>query len=117
MTITPSAFFGALAHDTRLRTLMLLSQRSELCVCELTYAIGVSQPHLSRHLAQLRELGLVTDRRASTWVYYRINPALPDWTKAVLHDTEAALKGIPTYIDDSNRLSAMPNRPDAPRCA
>ncbi len=116
MTITPSAFFGALAHDTRLRTLMLLYQHSELCVCELTYAIGVSQPHLSRHLAQLRELGLVTDRRASTWVYYRINPELPNWAKAVLRDTEAGLKLIPTFMNDGSALNRMPNRPDAPRC-
>lgn len=116
MTIKPSAFFGALAHDTRLRTLMLLSQHSELCVCELTYAIGVSQPHISRHLAQLREQGLVTDRRASTWIYYRINPALPGWATAVLRDTEAGLQGIQPFSDDSSALNAMPNRPDAPRC-
>jgi len=117
MTITPSALFGALAHDTRLRTLMLLAQHSELCVCELTYAIGVSQPHLSRHLAQLRENGLVSDRRASTWVYYRINPALPDWAQSVLRNTEAGLKAVPPFSDDSSALGAMPNRPDAPRCA
>lgn len=96
---------------------MLLSQHSELCVCELTYAIGVSQPHLSRHLAQLRELGLVTDRRASTWVYYRINPALPDWAKTVLRNTEVGLKAMPIFVDDSIALRGMPNRPDAPRCA
>jgi len=40
---------------------MLLLQHQELCVCELTYAIGAAQPHISRHLAQLRELGLVSD--------------------------------------------------------
>lgn len=117
MTIAPSALFGALAHDTRLRTLMLLAQHSELCVCELTYAIGVSQPHLSRHLAQLREQGLVTDRRASTWIYYRINPALPDWAKAVLRDTKLGLRSASPFIDDVHTLGAMPNRPDAPRCA
>lgn len=117
MTIVPYAFFAALAHDTRLRALMLLAQHGELCVCELTHAIGVSQPHLSRHLAQLREQGLVNDRRASTWVYYRINPALPNWAKAVLRDTETGLKGLSPFIDDSSALRTMPNRPDAPRCA
>ncbi|MBK5930187.1 ArsR/SmtB family transcription factor [Halochromatium salexigens] len=117
MSLAPSALFGALAHDTRLRTLVLLAQHGELCVCELTEAIGVSQPHLSRHLAQLREQGLVRDRRASTWIYYRINPALPDWAKAVLRETERGLRSAPPFIDDAHRLSAMPNRPDAPRCA
>lgn len=117
MSITPSALFGALAHDTRLRTLMLLTQNPELCVCELTHAIGVSQPHLSRHLAQLREQGVVTDRRARTWIYYRVNPALPDWAKAVLRETEIGLRGTAPFIDDNSNLDLMPNRPDAPRCA
>ncbi|NEX15956.1 MAG: transcriptional regulator [Halochromatium sp.] len=117
MNIDPSAFYGALAHPTRLRTLMLLGHYSELCVCELTYAIGVSQPHLSRHLAQLREQGLVTDRRASTWVYYRINRALPAWAKVVLSETQSGLQSTQPFVDDTTALNRMPNRPDAPRCA
>jgi ArsR family transcriptional regulator len=96
---------------------MLLALHGELCVCELTHAIGVSQPHLSRHLAQLREQGLVSDRRAGTWVYYRINPALPDWARAVLRDTETGLKDIPPFAEDGRALRTMANRPDAPRCA
>jgi len=117
MQTDPSTFFGALAHDTRLRALMLLAEHGELCVCELTYAIGVSQPHISRHLAQLREQGLVSDRRASTWVYYRINPKLPDWARAVLRETEAGLSTTQPFMDDARTLSAMPNRPEAPHCA
>ncbi|MBK5939247.1 ArsR/SmtB family transcription factor [Halochromatium roseum] len=117
MSIDPSAFYGALAHPTRLRVLMLLGQYSELCVCELTYAIGVSQPHISRHLAQLREQGLVTDRRASTWIYYRINRSLPAWAQAVLRETQAGLESSQPFVDDATALSTMPNRPDAPRCA
>ncbi len=117
MSIDPSTFFGALAHDTRLRAVMLLAEHGELCVCELTYAIGVSQPHISRHLAQLREQGLVSDRRASTWVYYRINPDLPNWARAVLSETRAGLRTTLPFTDDAKSLSAMPNRPEAPRCA
>ncbi|WP_296896525.1 metalloregulator ArsR/SmtB family transcription factor [Thiohalocapsa sp.] len=109
--------FAALAHDTRLRTLMLLAEHGELCVCELTHAIGVSQPHLSRHLAQLRETGLVADRRAGVWIYYRINTQLPSWTQRVLRETHAGLCDTRPFAEDSAALSAMPNRPDAPRCA
>ncbi|MGB5736079.1 MAG: metalloregulator ArsR/SmtB family transcription factor, partial [Thiohalocapsa sp.] len=54
--MTTTEFFSALANDTRLRCLLLLSRHAELCVCELTHALGASQPHISRHLAQLREL-------------------------------------------------------------
>ena len=77
MNILPNDLFAALAHDTRLRCLMLLMSHDELCVCELTHAIGAAQPHISRHLAQLRALGLVFDRREGLWIHYRVNPALP----------------------------------------
>ncbi|ESQ13522.1 MAG: hypothetical protein N838_14810 [Thiohalocapsa sp. PB-PSB1] len=51
-----------MANETHLRYLMLLLEHQELCVCEMTHAIGASQPHISRHLAHLRELRLVSDR-------------------------------------------------------
>lgn len=107
---------NAQSHDTRLRTLMLLAQHGELCVCELTQAIVVSQPHLSRHLGQLRELGLVADRRAGLWVYYRIHPRLPAWAQAVIRETHAGLRHSKPFLSDLTQLSAMPNRPEAPRC-
>jgi ArsR family transcriptional regulator len=115
-SIVPTAFFAALANDTRLRMLMLLLREGELCVCELTGAIGVSQPHISRHLAQLRELALVADRRAGTWIYYRIHPDLPPWAKAILRETVAGLRGAAPFDDDQRALTALANRPDAPRC-
>jgi DNA-binding transcriptional ArsR family regulator len=87
------AVFAALAHDTRLRSLMLLQRHGELCVCELTQALGVSQPHISRHLALLRETGLVVDRRVGTWVFYRLNPPLPVWVSRVLAETARGATG------------------------
>ncbi len=50
-------FFKALADETRLRSLLLILQQGELCVCELTEALALSQPKISRHLAQLRTQG------------------------------------------------------------
>jgi ArsR family transcriptional regulator len=116
MALQATDIFAALAHDTRLRTLMLLAEHSELCVCELTYAIGVSQPHLSRHLSQLRELDIVATHRAGLWVYYRIHPDLPPWAQAVLRETHTGLHGDKPFADDAQALSEMPNRPDAPKC-
>ena len=110
-------FFSALANDTRLRCLALLSRHAELCVCELTHALGASQPHISRHLGQLRELGIVTDRRAGLWVYYRINPALPSWAAAVIEQTTSGTAGSSPFAEDEARLAAMANRPGAARCA
>ncbi|QQX79696.1 metalloregulator ArsR/SmtB family transcription factor [Shewanella sp. KX20019] len=82
--MTPLAFFKALADDTRLRSLLLIQSESELCVCELMTALDEIQPKISRHLAQLRKLGLLVDRRQGQWVFYRINPELPLWANDIL---------------------------------
>jgi ArsR family transcriptional regulator len=117
MNQTPVNLFSSLANDTRLRCLMLLMQYEELCVCELTYALDISQPHASRHLALLRENGLVVDRRVGQWIYYRINPQLPAWVTNVLHEIFVGAGKQPPYCDDARLLDEMPNRPDAPSCA
>jgi ArsR family transcriptional regulator len=117
MTIEPTLLFAALAHDTRLRCLLLLLAEGELCVCELTQAVGVSQPHISRHLAHLRDSGLVSDRREGIWVYYRVNPALPGWAQQVLSQVAKGVADQAPFAEDARALSAMPNRPGGIRCA
>lgn len=115
--LNPNIFFTSLSNDTRLRCLMLLFGYGELCVCELTYALAISQPHVSRHLALLRENGLVSDKRAGQWVYYQINPHLPAWMMGVLRNAfESLIVQLP-YMNDARLLKEMPHRPDSPRCA
>ena len=60
----------ALGHPTRLMLLDMLKAR-ETCVCELTEALGVDQSTVSKHLAILKEAGLVAGRKEGTMVYYR----------------------------------------------
>jgi ArsR family transcriptional regulator, arsenate/arsenite/antimonite-responsive transcriptional repressor len=67
-----SRLFKALADETRLRIVALLSH-GELCVCHLEDALRLSQPKVSRHLAILRLTGVVDHRRAGSWVYYRLS--------------------------------------------
>lgn len=117
VNIEPQQLFSALAHSTRLRCLVLLTRHEELCVCELTHAIGAAQPHISRHLAQLRELGLVSDRREGLWIHYRIAPGLPEWVRSVLQVTADGVEHQGAFAADEGALSAMPNRPGAPKCA
>ncbi len=61
----------ALADETRLRLLKVLIQ-GEFCVCELVDALKVNQSNLSRHLATLKNAGLVSDRKEGLWVYYTV---------------------------------------------
>lgn len=117
MDVLPESLFASLANDTRLRSLMLMLRHEELCVCELTHALGASQPHVSRHLALLRESGLVSDRREGLWVHYRVHPDLPAWVRRVLQEVFDGVAGRPPFRDDAKALAKMANRPGAPRCA
>ena len=63
--------FKALADETRLRILNLLCRR-DLCVCQIVEALGLGQSKVSRHLAHLRNAGLVSDRREGFWMYYSL---------------------------------------------
>ncbi len=63
--------FKALGDQNRIRILKML-QDKPLSVGQLTAVLGISQPAVSRHLRQLREAGLVEDRRSALWVTYRL---------------------------------------------
>lgn len=101
--------FRALGDGTRLRLMTLLRQNGRLCVCELVHALDAGQPRVSRHLGHLRDLGLVRDERRGQWVYYEINPALPDWALTAL-DAAVDAENLRPLAD---RLASMPNRPMA----
>lgn len=117
MGIQFSQFFQLLSDDTRLRSLLLIRQEGELCVCELVDALGVIQPKVSRHLAALRDAGVVTDRREAQWIYYRLHPDLPEWAHQVIESTAAEAADREPFINDLAGLAKMPNRPGASRCA
>lgn len=106
----PLQFYKCLADDTRLKAMLLISHEEELCVCELVAALKLSQPKVSRHLAQLRQCGLLSDRKQNQWVYYSIKKALPEWAKNVLTQTLTANSSF--YQNDLTRLNAMGNRPE-----
>lgn len=117
MSITPVAVFSALADETRLRLVLLLAAESELCVCELTHALGNPQPKISRHLATLREMGIVSDRREGVWVHYRISEALPAWVQEILRTLVAALDKSKPFVDDRRTVRRAPVRPPSRCCA
>lgn len=107
-SLSPLAFYKALADEVRLKTLLLLRDR-ELCVCELVEALQQSQPKISRNLAQLRKAGLLLDRRQGQWVYYRLHPLMSDWMKAVIRVTGENNR---EFLRDAHaRLTALSNRP------
>ena len=106
-------FFKMLADSTRLRCLMLMQAEGELCVCELTHALNLSQPKISRHLAHLRESGILVARRNATWMNYRINPGLQGWAQQVLQTTLDGVRNTEPFVSDRKMLETMSDRPMA----
>lgn len=103
--------FSALSDPLRLRAVALLARQGELCVCELTHALQVSQPKMSKHLALLREAGLVRDRRDAQWVLYSLPPDLPAWVSDVVAATLRGIESDGLHRDDLRRLTEMKQRP------
>ena len=64
--------FKALSDPTRVRIVSLLAQ-SELCVCDLSAALGTSQSAVSHQLRTLRDLRLVRWRRDGRQIYYTLD--------------------------------------------
>ena len=114
--MSPTQFFKCLSDETRLRCIALLQKQGKLCVCELTAALDVSQPKISRHLALLRQCGLLQDSREGQWVYYQINPDLPDWSFPLLKNTLAAVDADGSFNSDLERLQQMDKRPELTVC-
>jgi len=110
--ITPIQLFKALSELTRLRCISLLLQEGELCVCELTYALGLPQPKVSHHLGNLRKAGLVSDRKSGLWIYYQLNSELPTWAVDMLKIMLEGIKNEKPFNLDTESLAGMSNRPD-----
>lgn len=108
--MTAVELFKSLADDTRLSSILLIAKEQELCVCELVAALEVSQPKISRHLAQLRKSGLLTDTKRAQWVYYQINPQLPRWIKQIIDTTVESNQEL--IKEAELKLANMGDRPE-----
>jgi len=111
--MTPVDLYKCLSDETRLLATLLIYKEGEACVCELVEALACSQPKLSRHLAHLRQSGLLIGKRQGQWVFYSINPDINGWIIQVLEQTYEGNQQ--DLRDPRKRLNEMVNRPD--RCS
>ena len=104
-----ASLFLALGDKTRLRLLNLMRDR-EICVSSFTGTLGHSQPLISRHLAYLRNSGIVEARRDGKWIHYSIAASLDDNSSRLLSElfkwmeTQEGLR-----VDRENYQEAYPN--------
>ena len=93
----------AAADPLRLRILNLLLH-SEICVCDLQLVLKDPQGKISRHLANLKNAGLVEDRREGLRVYYSLSKAESAEHRALL---EFLRKTLPTQAASREDLGAL----------
>ena len=94
------------ADDTRLRILSLLDH-SDLTVSQMCQILKKNQPNLSKHLMRLRLTGLVSDRRESLNVYYRLTRPKDPSLKKMLRSVIDSLSGLDIFKDDISRLKSL----------
>ena len=71
-----AALLKAVANPARLQLLSIIraAEQQEACVCDMTGAVGLSQPTVSHHLKVLVDAGLLTRERRGTWAWYSLVP-------------------------------------------
>ena len=101
--------FKLLADETRLRILHLL-QQGPLCVCHFQSVLEEPQVKISKHLAYLRERGLVEAERQGHWMIYRL-PARPARELAAnLACLQDCVQEEPVFQRDLARLARAAKR-------
>ena len=103
--------YECLCDPTRLRLLNVLAQ-GPVCVCHFQDVLGEPQVKISKHLAYLRERGLVESERQGNWVIYEL-AAKPSWElQANLACLQECAQRIPVFKRDLARLKKI-----EPSCA
>lgn len=106
-------FFLALSDRTRMRLLNLM-QDDEVCVCFFTEVLQAPQPTISRHLAYLRQAGVVSARREGKWMHYRIVEPTDPGAARVFREIRAWLSEDPELRHDRERLIRVCCSPRTP---
>jgi ArsR family transcriptional regulator, arsenate/arsenite/antimonite-responsive transcriptional repressor len=76
----------------------------EVCVCDIHESLRIPQPKASRHLAYLRQAGLVETRRDGLWIHYRLAKLADPVLTAIVDAVRHALTHTETVQRDAERL-------------
>jgi len=95
--------FKALSDETRLRIMGLLLG-GELCVCVLVAVLELPQSTISRHLATLRNSGMVIDRREGVWMHYSLAVGEDSFHSGLVEFLRRDIAGLPQVKRDQQAL-------------
>lgn len=109
--------YQCLSDPTRLRIMHLLAQ-TPLCVCHFQEILAEPQVKISKHLAYLRERGLVETAREKNWVIYSLPTKPPAALTANLECLRETVRAHPRFKHDLKTLAAVrARRADDPSVA
>ncbi len=99
------AITRALSDPNRVRVLMMLDQ-GELCVCQIIEVLGLAPSTVSKHMAILRQAGLVSSRKEGRWIHFSLagrDAAKP--IRDILNWTRTGLAEDATVAADHKKLN------------
>lgn len=106
-------FFVALSDRTRLRLINLMGA-DEVCVCFFVAVLDAPQPKISRHLAYLRDAGMVEARRDGKWMHYKMAQLPHEHAVRIMKNVMEWLKADPEMQNDRAKLLQVCCAPQPP---
>jgi ArsR family transcriptional regulator len=108
--------YQCFSDRTRLRILHLLA-KSPLCVCHFQTILGEPQVKISKHLAYLRERGLVDVERDQNWMVYSLPKVRPAELATNVQCLQDCVQSDKVFATDLKKLSAIQKSCCDPRTA
>ena len=108
------AIARALGDPTRIRIVAAL-RNGELCVCELADALDISQSSLSSHLQICRQVGVLTTRKESRWIYYSLSTRYAPLIERIFSELQTVRRDEQLHRD-ARRLKKRLQMREGGRC-
>jgi DNA-binding transcriptional ArsR family regulator len=99
----------ALSDENRIRILLALGRKEEICVCHLIDLLGLAPSTVSKHLFLLKNAQLIIARKDGRWMYYRLNnkPGAPPLVVEALEWIMKSISDDPVIKTDRDRLEKI----------
>lgn len=96
----------AISEEKRLRIIMALKD-NELCSCEISEMLGLTESTVSTHMSILKRNKLVESRKKGKWVYYKLNSEMSLLIKNTLKMIFIELVNSKIILEDKEKLKGV----------
>ncbi len=91
-------FSKAMSDSNRVKIVTLIQREESVCVCEMSDTLELAQPLVSRHLKQLRSVGIVESYKEGKWVIYKISNSNNPLLQVYLEVCKESENNLPSLI-------------------